>query len=210
MKKKVIVLILSIIIVTGFTFLAWLLPMIPNLWARRVAGILINLLNGGVAVVAMKLTGIKVDLDLKNKKQYLIGICIALVLSLSIAVIPTFFGGNIVGPHAKFTWISIIYSLLFYILIIGPVEELIFRVYMQDTLVSFFKKNKWIGVIITALIFGFWHLINGSFIQVLFTFGIGLIFGFSKYLIKDCKYLGLALGHGLYDFFNVIVRMFMV
>ena len=95
-------------------------------------------------------------------------------------------------------------------IIIGPVEELIFRVYLQETFIGFFEKNKWIGVIITSLIFGLWHFINGSFIQVLFIFGIGLIFGFSKYLIKNCKYLGLAVGHGLYDFLNVVLRMFII
>lgn len=46
--------------------------------------------------------------------------------------------------------------------------------------------------------------------QVLFTFGIGLVFGFAKYKIKDCKYPGLAFGHGLYDFINTLVRMFVV
>lgn len=58
--------------------------------------------------------------------------------------------------------------------------------------------------------FGWWHLINGSLLQVAFTFGIGLVFGMCKYYIKNCKYLGLALGHGLYDFLNVVVRMFVV
>ena len=52
--------------------------------------------------------------------------------------------------------------------------------------------------------------INGSIMQVLFTFGIGLVFGTCRYLIKDCKYPGLALGHGLYDFLNEIVRIFVV
>jgi membrane protease YdiL (CAAX protease family) len=66
------------------------------------------------------------------------------------------------------------------------------------------------GVIITSFIFGLWHFINGSFIQVLFTFGIGLVFGFSKYLIKNCTYLSVTVGHGLYDFLNVIVRMFIL
>ena len=47
-------------------------------------------------------------------------------------------------------------------------------------------------------------------IQVLFTFGIGLVFGLAKYFIKQYKYLGLAFAHGLYDFLNVVVTMFVI
>ncbi|MBO5147877.1 MAG: CPBP family intramembrane metalloprotease [Clostridia bacterium] len=83
-----------------------------------------------------------------------------------------------------------------------------FRVYLQDTFVSFLKKNKWIGVIIVSFLFGLYHIINGSIMQVLFTFPIGLVFGFAKYKIKNCGYIGVAFGHGLYDFLITLVRMF--
>ena len=75
---------------------------------------------------------------------------------------------------------------------------------------SFFSKHKWIGVIIASALFGIWHLINGSPLQVLFTFGIGLVFGFAKYFIKRFKYLGVSFAHGLYDFLNIIVTMFVI
>ena len=117
---------------------------------------------------------------------------------LSLALIPM-----------EFKWSMLIYKLLFYILIIGPVEELIFRVYVQDTCMRFFN-NKWIGVIISSLLFGAWHLINGSLIQMLLATCIGLIFGFCKYLIKDCKYISLSIAHGIYDFSNVLARMFLI
>jgi len=210
LKKKIIILVLSILVITVITSIVGFLPNISNLLLKRFIYILMNLLNGVVALIAIKLSGMKIDFDYKNKKQYLIGICIALILSLCIAFIPALTGNSLVGQHMDFSWSSIIFNLFFYMIIIGPVEELIFRVYLQETFIEFFNKNKWIGVIISSIIFGLWHFINGSFIQVLFTFGIGLIFGFSKYLIKDCKYCGLALGHGLYDFLNVIVRMFII
>lgn len=210
MKKNIITLIISILLITGITFTSGLFINVSNIYLKILLLTLLNLLNGSIAVIAMKITNMKLNLDIKNKKQYLIGICIAIILSLSIACIPALLGFSLVGQHTNFSWFSIIYNFLFYIVIVGPVEELIFRVYIQDTCIDFFNKNKWIGVIIASAVFGLWHFINGSFIQVLFTFAIGLVFGFSKYLIKDSKYLGLALGHGLYDFFNVIVRMFIV
>ena len=208
MKKKIFVLIASTILLIGITFLAWPIATLSNVWLKRILAVLLNLSNGAVAFTAIKLTGIKIDLDIKNYMQYLLGITIALILSLFIAFIPAFFNVSLVGNHQAFSWETILWSFFNFFFIIGPVEELIFRVYYQETFISFLPKFKWIGVLIAAFIFGWWHLINGSLLQVAFTFGIGLIFGMAKYFIKNCKYLGLSLGHGLYDFLNVIVRMF--
>lgn len=177
---------------------------------RIVARVGLNLLNGLVAWISMKLTRMKVDIDLKNKRQYWIGASIAFVLSVTIAIIPALCGFSLIGNHADFSWFVLICDLLFYLLIIGPVEELVFRVYLQDAFVSFFEKQKWLGVVISSLLFGLWHIINGNVVQVVFTFGIGLVFGFAKYKIKDCGYVGVSFGHGLYDFLNTLVRMFIV
>lgn len=210
MKKKIIVLVISIILITGITLMTGLFSDISSRALKRLIYILLNLLNGSVALIAIKLTGIKVDLDLRNKKQILIGICIGLVLSLIIVAIFLIFGVSLIGPHMDFSWGELFFYLFFYMIIIGPVEELIFRVYLQETFIGFFNKNKWIGVVIAAFLFGLMHIINGSLIQVLFAFVIGLVFGFCKYLIKNCKYLSVAVAHGVYDFLNIIERMFIV
>lgn len=209
-KKKIIVLLISILLISGITFLGGLCMSVEQLWLKIVLLALANLCNGAVAVIAMRITDMKPDLDIKNARQYGIGIIIGLLLSLTIAFIPALCGFSLIGSHKDFSWFSLIYNFLNYFLIIGPVEELIFREYIQETLVSFFDKGKYIGVVTTALIFGSWHWINGSFVQVLFTSGIGLVFGTCKYLIKDCKCPGLAVGHGLYDFLNEIVRIVIV
>ena len=194
----------------GITFLAWPIATLSQVWLKRLLAVLLNLSNGTVAFIAIKITGIKLDLDIKNYWQYLIGIGIALCLSLGIAFIPALCGNSLVGNHQDFSWDNLLWSFFNFFFIIGPVEELIFRVYYQETFISFFTRFKWIGVLIAAFLFGWWHFINGSLLQVAFTFGIGLVFGMCKYYIKNCKYLGLALGHGLYDFLNVIVRMFVI
>lgn len=209
-KRNITILSVSLVCIVGVTSLGSLLKYIDSTGMKIVARVGLNLLNGIVAWVAMKLTGMKPDIDIRNKRQYLIGAAIALALSALIAVIPALCGFSLVGNHEDFSWFAIIHDFLFYLLIIGPVEELVFRVYLQDTFVSLFEKHKWAGVVIASFLFGLWHIINGNIIQVLFTFGIGLVFGFAKYKIKDCKYLGLAFGHGLYDFLNTLVRMFVV
>ncbi len=209
-RKKTTVLILALLLIAGITFLGGLCSSVKETWLKIALQALVYLGIGAVAVIAMKLTDLKFEFDWKNVRQYGIGVAIALTLSLLIAVIPALCGFSLVGPHYEFSWFATVYHLFLYFLFVGPVEELVFRVYVQDTLVSFFEKRKYLGVLFAALLFGLWHLINGSPIQVAFTFGIGLVFGTCRYKIRDCKYPGLAVGHGLYDFLNEIVRMFIV
>jgi len=209
-KKNIIILCCSIAMICAVTFSARYIKYIDIAAFKIFAQVVLNLLNGIVAWIAMKLTGMTVDVDFKNKRQYLIGAAVALSLSVVIAIIPALCGFSLVGGHTDFSWFNIIYDFLFYLLIIGPVEELVFRVYLQETFVSFFEKHKGMGVVIAAFLFGLWHIINGNIVQVLFTFGIGLVFGFAKYKIKDCSYVSVAFGHGVYDFLNTLVRMFIV
>ena len=210
MKKKIIILVVTTILIFIFTFLGGLNPFNDNLILRRLYSVSMNLLNGVTAFVAIKLTGVKIGVELKNFWQYLIGLGVALTLSLFIAFIPAWCGHSLVGVHTNYDIGTLIYAFFFFLLVIGPVEELVFRVYYQETFMSFFNKHKWIGVIIASALFGLWHLINGSPLQVLFTFGIGLVFGFAKYFIKRFKYLGVSFAHGLYDFLNIIVTMFVI
>ena len=209
-RRNISILCVSLICIVGVTSLGSLLKYINLGWLKIIARVGLNLLNGIIALVAMKLTRMKLNIDLKNKHQYIIGATIALMLSVVIAIIPALCGFSLVGNHADFSWFVLIHDLLFYLLIIGPVEEFVFRVYLQDAFVSFFAKHQWIGVVISSFLFGLWHIINGNVIQVLFAFGIGLVFGFAKYKIKDCGYIGVSFGHGLYDFLNTLVRMFIV
>lgn len=211
MKNKIIILVITTVLIVGITFLGGILvPSIENIVLKRIASISFNLCNAVAAFIAIKLTGIKIGIELKNYLQFIIGLGIALALSLCLAFIPAWCGHSLVGVHANYDIGTLIYAFFFYLLVIGPVEELVFRVYYQETFMSFFSKHKWIGVIIASALFGLWHLINGSFVQVLFTFGIGLVFGFAKYFLKQYKYLGVAFSHGLYDFLNVIVTMFVI
>ena len=209
-KKRIVMLVISIVLMSGITFFGGLCMSNEQMWIKIMSVALFNLCNGAVAVIAMRITDMMPEFDIKNFKQYGIGIIIALFLSFMFAFFPALCGFSLVGPHKEFSWFSIIYSFLICFLIIGPVEELVFRVYIQDTLVSFYNKGKYKGVVMAALIFGLWHWINGSFVQVLFTFGFGLIFGTCKYMIKDFQYPGLAVGHGLYDFLIEIVKIFII
>jgi len=209
-KKNIVILSLSLAMICAVTFSARFVKYIDITAFQIIAAVFLNVLNGLIAWTAMKITGMTADVDFKNKRQYLVGAAIALSLSAVIAIIPVLCGFSLIGGHIVFSWFDIIYHFLFFFLIIGPVEEFIFRVYLQDAFVSFFEKHKWLGVVIAAFLFGLWHIINGNIIQALFTFGIGLVFGFAKHKIKGCGYVSVALGHGLYNFLNILVRMFII
>ena len=211
MGKKVITLIVSLVVICLITFGAGFLGLfITDSLILFIAKFFVYYLIGAVALVAIKLTEVEIGLDFRNWKSYLIGLVMAIALSLFIAVIPALLGSSIVGSHLDPTPDILILNFAFFVFAVGPVEELVFRVYVQETFMSFFTKHKWVAVIIAAFLFGLWHIINGSLLQVLFTFGIGLVFGFAKYFLKNCKYLGVATAHGLYDFLNIVVRVLIV
>ena len=113
MKKRIIVLILSILAITATICMTGLFSDISNITLKRLVYILLNLLNGGIALIAIKLTGIKININFKNKKQYLIGIGIAIIMSLCLAVIPVLFGTFLVGQHTDFSWSSFLFNLFF-------------------------------------------------------------------------------------------------
>lgn len=209
-KRNIVILALSLVMICTVTFCARFVKYIDIAAFKVIARVFLNLSNGLIAWIAMKLTNMKIDIVLKNKRQYLIGVAIALVISVMIAVVPALCDVSLIGNHMDFSWSVLTYNFMFYMLIIGPVEEFVFRVYLQDAFMNFFEKDKWLAVVIASFLFGLWHIINGSIIQAMFTFGIGLVFGFAKYKIKDCGYIGVAFAHGLYDFLNTVVRMFIV
>ena len=209
-NKKVFVLIAAVFLMVAVTFSVRFLKFFPS-GGLRIAGLVgLNLLNGTVALVALRLSGLKVCLDCRNWRQYAMGVALAVILSLCIAVIPSLFGLYLVGEGTAFSLTALLYDFFFYLLVIGPVEELMFRVYLQELFIDFLPQKKWLGVVLASLLFGLYHWINGNLMQVIFTFGIGLYFGFAKYKLKNCGYTAVALGHGLYDFLNTVVRMFLI
>lgn len=211
--KKLIILVVCCCAVAAITFLSGqLLNLFEAVPIKRVMNCAIYTAMAVCAIVGMKLSGmsIKEQLDFRNANQYLWGLAVFAFLSLSFAVIPILCGGNFIGGHFEPSVGEIIYNGAFYIIFVGPVEELVFRGYIQELLSDILPKPKWLGALIAAALFGLWHLVNGSLIQVIFTFAIGLILGLSKYFIKNCTLISVSLGHGLYDFFNIILRIVLV
>ena len=212
-KWAVIIFLIALALIIGLTFSLWGIWLIDISALRMCLTLLVTAALGVIAFIAMKLTGQeKKLLPTKSRLwlQIIIGFAFAAVLCLLIGIVPILCGINIIGSHtepsAGFLAISAVQDILF----IGVCEEIVFRGYIQNQFEIWLKKCKWLAPLIAGVLFGLWHIINGSLFQVLLTTLIGCVFGYCKYFIKDCSLLSLIIAHGLYDFSLVLLTCFML
>ena len=212
-KSSVVIFLIALALIVGLTFSLWGIWLI-NIYAVKLClTLLVTAAYAAVVVVAMKLTAQETKLlPTKNRLwlQILIGVAFAAVLCFLMGIVPILCGTSIIGSHtepsAGFLAISAVQDILF----VGVCEEIVFRGYVQNQIEVWLKKCKWLAPLIAAVLFGLWHIINGSLIQVLFTTLIGCVLGYSKYFIKDCTLLTVVIAHGLYDFSLLLLTCFML
>jgi membrane protease YdiL (CAAX protease family) len=210
--KTLAVLIALIAAAVGLTFLTKLVFQIEN-YSIRVAVIcliylaFIGLVIGACLIEKKPVAGLGFQKD-NVFKQIIIGLSIAAALALIIGVFPILIGSNLAGnkpSSASGAVVSIVLDIVF----IGTFEELIFRGFIQTRLKELIKY-KWACVLIAAALFGLWHIINGAWFQVLFTFAIGCVFGFCREYLKNCSLLSVIIAHGVYDALLVVVTLSML
>lgn len=134
-------------------------------------------------------------------KQIKIGLFLAMFLISVFVLIPLLFGINKTDllPHKAKNIGIMIYEVMHRLFFVGVGEELIFRGYLYTKFKNLTKSGV-TTVIITSILFGFWHIIlSGSIAQVIVTTIIGLLFGFARLKIKDCSITSVSIAHGLYD-----------
>lgn len=212
-NSAVIIFLIALTLIVGLTFSLWGIAPIGIYAVRLCLILLVTAAYAVVAVVAMKLTAQESRLKPTKHRlwlQILIGFAIAAVLCLLFGIVSILCGTSIIGSHrepsAGYLAISAVQDILF----VGVGEEIAFRGYVQNQFEIWLKKSKWLSPLIAAALFGLWHIINGSLIQVLFTTIIGCVFGYCKYFIKDCTLLSVIIAHGLYDFSLVLLTCFML
>ena len=207
-EKRLIILIIVYIISVLCIMLSQLFKGILGL----IFPIVLNIIIAIITVFAMKITKMEIDTNYKNYKQYIIGIDLCALLILLFGIIPLSCGTNFfVGSRQEFSLFAFIYYLFQYIVIIGPVEELLFRFYIQDTIKDFLPNLKWISVIVSSILFGAFHVdfnLMSYIIKACMVSFLALFFGGVKYYFdKDFGYFGLALCHGLYDFLLYVISL---
>lgn len=97
------------------------------------------------------------------------------------------------------------YPLMFFTLVTaGVMEELVFRGYMMPRLALLFK-NKWLPILVSAVLFGLIHLGWGTIQNVAVPFFIGIIFAVFYERYRNIKLLMLC--HFLWDLLVLSVNL---
>ena len=140
-EKRLIILIIVYIISVLCVMLSQLFKGILAL----IFPIVLNIIIAIITVFAMIITKMEIDTNYKNYKQYIIGIDLCALLILLFGIIPLSCGTNFfVGSRQEFNLFAFIYYLFQYIVIIGTVEELLFRLKLLSThqALSHFEAQK--------------------------------------------------------------------
>lgn len=212
-KHSVIVFFAAVLLIVVLTFAMKAIMLVPSYVARVCLTMLLIAAYTAVAVLAMVFTGqAKMLKPTKDKLwlQILIGVGIAAALCFVVGVVPILCGTSLIGSHTEASASLIIVSAIQDILFVGVGEEIVFRGYVQNQFGIWLKKCKWLSPLIAGALFGLWHIINGSLVQVLFTAIIGCVFGYCRYFIKNCTLLSVMVAHGLYDFSLVLLTCFLL
>jgi membrane protease YdiL (CAAX protease family) len=140
-------------------------------------------------------------------KQILSGFAIFAVLALVFTAASLLLGENrnILLPAKTGGVKLIILNIAFFMLFVGPCEELLFRGYFLERFKSLTGKNAW-GIALSSLTFGLWHFPgSGDIFQVVLTSLIGALFAFSMTKFKNSGILSVALAHGMHDTFILLL-----
>lgn len=212
-KKRLLVLLAALAVIIGISIARYRIYVIlRGDLSTRILNAIYYVLIMGIAIAGMKLTDmdIKKNFRFKGAKQYVWGVASGLFVLFVITVVPSFFGISIIGGHYVFQIETYILQFIHYFIFVGPVEEFIFRVYVQETIADILPRFKWLGAVIAAGLFGVWHIISGSWNQVLFATCLGLFWGLCKHFSKNCTFISTSISHAMYDFGLLLAMQFIV
>jgi len=154
-----------------------------------------------VAFMMCKKTHLK-DIGFSNKyitKQILIGLTIAVVLSLVFTVIPILLGfKEFVGSTTYTQSWQFVYQFAYMTIGIALAEEVFYRGFLFKYLLDI-NHSKWFAIIVSSLIFGLSHIVNGDVIQVFTTSLLGIFFCLCRDKITNCSMLSLIIAHGFHN-----------
>lgn len=148
----------------------------------------------------------------KIGRQIVVGVLLSFVTCFLFVLVPMLLGAakEDVLNRKPVNAYSLLSSAAFYMLFVGPGEEIIFRGYFFERLKTA-TGSGFIAVLASSLLFGFWHYPNtGSLLTVLMTTLIGVIFSLARLKIKNCSTLSVAAAHGLYDTFILLLSWFLL
>ena len=194
---------LYVFMVLGYTYLIFNIPdYIWNMTVYRFARYVIDVIKLLLPIWYIRKLGLKKDVLFGGKNlafQLLTG-CGFAVLAALIVSIPDIKTGAEYLRATSNIW-TILDTIYRYVLLAGIVEELMFRIAMQEGLSKLIgsKKMSFIVPLITAVLFGIWHYpFAFSMKQVCITAIMGLFWGYGR-MYAGWNLIGLAVSHSVYD-----------
>ncbi len=142
------------------------------------------------------------DIGFSNEnilKQILTGLTVAIIMSLTLTVIPILLGFKELVSSSNYTqtW-QFVYQFIYMTIGVALVEEVFYRGFLFNSLLNI-NNSKWLAIIISSLIFGLSHIFNGDILQVFMTSLLGIFFCLCRDKIKSCSTLSLIIAHGFYN-----------
>lgn len=131
--------------------------------------------------------------------QTLIGVILALLMSLVLTVVPILCGfKELVGSTSYSQPWQFAYQFVYATIGVALAEEFVFRGYIFHKLLEI-KDSRWFAMIVSSILFGLFHIFNGNLIQIFMTAIIGFLYCVFREKIRSCTLLSLVIAHGLYD-----------
>ncbi len=193
------------LLVFTFIFSMTLLGIADYIWNMTLWRIVIFLVPWAVAVPAiinLKLRHITFREIVGEHVLWQIGIgCIIGILLGAVWTLIDYqlSDGNPAMLYAESGW-RILYIFLRYMCVVGPAEELVYRVAIMGSLEELFEKHRWLAPLIANSLFALVHIFQTSWSNVLFAFVFGGVYTLFVYKWKRCGLAMVAAMHGMFDF----------
>lgn len=207
-KKKIAGLVIgylgSMLALFGLVMFNSYLLMSISLVARMVAMIVLYWLVALVPAVIMLVDKEKLsDYGFSAEKiplQIVVGVIIGVLMSVVLTLIPHLAGyGEYFNSGNDYSQLwQFVYEFIYCIIAVGFVEEFIFRGFIFSRVKSL-GGNNIVAVIVSSVLFGFFHIFGGNPLQIFTTALIGAFFCLCRLKIKNCTLLSLIIAHGVYD-----------
>ncbi len=142
-------------------------------------------------------------------KQTMLGLFVGAILLSAIMVMNG--GLDITNETAMFIrhdWYKV-YISVYYLIMVGYMEEFTYRVMVQEYLIDILGKFKILAPLISSALFSVAHLYVAGNLLLIIAFIWGLIWGYLKYFCKDFTFYAAALSHGVYDYGLMILPFIM-
>lgn len=184
-------------------FNQYILMTLP-LWARMISMIVLYWLIALVPIVLIALNKEKLsEYGFSAEKlgyQIAVGVLVGAAMSAVLTLMPHLLGfGEYFSSGKNYTelW-QFVYEFVYCIFAVGAAEEFVFRGFLYKKTMGISSKA-WVAVVLSSVLFGLFHILSGSVVQIIITAFIGAFFCLCRAKIRNCTLLSLIIAHGIYD-----------